>query len=81
MNVTAKFIGWVEYEPTHFHAEFQVFGDVFLPPGSQVNCDTLRALKIPIPLFPDLYAWRRARYQQTLRNRKFLDKITYGGFK
>ena len=66
MSVTIKprvrFVGYVEYEPKSYHAEFVVTGDPRLPADAQVNWDTLRGLRLPVPAFPDLYEWRRQNW-------------------
>lgn len=72
---SAKFIGYVEYEPTHYHAEFVVTGSVILPDNSQVNWDTLKRLGIAVPEFPDFYTWTRRRFERRIENLKFLRRI------
>lgn len=75
MNPTVKFVGWIQYMPTHHHAEFVVTGSDKLPDGAQVNPDTLRELKIPIPPFPSYWEWTRARFVQMLKNRAMLREL------
>lgn len=76
MSANARFVGWVEYAPTHFHAEFEVVGHAILPDHSQVNLDTLIRFGITIPDFPDLYKWRRERFQRRLKLLMTLRGIT-----
>lgn len=69
-----KFIGYVEYEPTHWHGEFILRGHHTLPDG-QYDYDTLLAFGIRPPEFPDLYKWRRDRFQRSLRNKVYLAEL------
>lgn len=62
MTAKARFIGYVEYQPNHHHAEFVVTGHHTIPDDSQVSYETLQAFKIPIPPFDDMYTWRRAEF-------------------
>ena len=75
MSATVQFIGYVEYEPTHHHAEFIVRGDPRLPDGSQVNWDTLQALNLqPAPFsFPSYWEWTRERFGRALQIRRALN--------
>lgn len=67
-------VGWKPIdEQTFIHAEFVVTGDTRLPEDSQVNWDTLRKLKLPVPAFPDLYRWRRENRKKV---QNVLDSLT-----
>lgn len=76
-NLEVKFIGYVQYSPTHYHAEFVVRGDPRLPDGSQVNWDTLAKLGIkPAPFsFPSYWEWTRERFGRMNRNREFFKSL------
>lgn len=71
------FVGYVEYKPTHFHAEFEVRGHHTLPERAQVDWDTLKAFRIPPPDFPDLYKWRRMRLQRRFEISKMLHQLGF----
>lgn len=75
MSARATFVGYVEYAKTYYHAEFVVVGDSFLPDGAQVNWDTLKRRKIPVPEFPTYWDWVKERFERKRSNRAFLDQI------
>lgn len=75
-TTAVRFIGYVEYEKTHHHAEFEIIGHKTFPDGSQVNWDTLKMIGAPIPPFPDFYTWTRARFKRRMDNIKFLRTIS-----
>lgn len=69
---TIRFAGWFKVGADHHRAEFVVTGDPRLPDGSQVHCDTLRALKLPFHPFPSYWEWTRERFGRMLQIRKML---------